>query len=88
MPAAKYWGRCIQLITPTVGQAQKYQKLAEDAGVPLSKFLIAVIEDALTDKAGSPRARHSQGMKEPREENHELREQLRIQSLLVSEFEK
>jgi len=87
MPAAKYRGRSIQLITPTLGQAQKYQKLADDAGVPLSKFLISVIEDALIDKATIPKAKLSQGMKELREENHELRERLRIQSLLVSKFE-
>jgi len=87
MPAAKYRGRCIQLITPTLGQAQKYQKLADEAGVPLSKFLISVIEDALVDKATIPRTKLSQGMKELREENHELREQLRIQSLLVNKFE-
>ena len=87
MPSAKYRERCIQLITPTAAQAKKYHNLAEKAGVPLSKFLLSVIEDALVDKTKDPRAKLSQGMKELREENHNLREQLRIQSLLVSKFE-
>jgi len=87
MPSPRYKGRRVELICPSVGQLKKYQELAEKAGVPLSKFLLNVIEQGL-DERKDPRAKLGESMRDLKEENHELREQLRIQSLLAEKFEK
>jgi hypothetical protein len=87
MPGPQYRGKIIQLICPSLQQAKKYQVMAEKAGVPLSKFLLSVIEDGLAEKTAIPRARLSQESKELLEENHELREELRVANLLVSKYE-
>jgi hypothetical protein len=50
MPDPRYKGRCIQLIAPTTAQVRKYEDLAEKAGIPLSKYLLSIIEDALAEK--------------------------------------
>jgi hypothetical protein len=84
MPDPRYKGRCIQLITPNIKQAEKYQKLAEKAGVPCSKYLLSIIEHALAEnKSATPKAKLSEGMKELREENHKLREDLRLMTLMA-----
>jgi len=75
------------LICPSLKQAKKYQVMAEKAGLPLSKFLLSVIEDGLAEKMAIPRARLSQESKELLEENHKLREKLRVANLLVSKHE-
>ena len=43
MPPIQYKGRVIQLIAPTAADVERYQKLAENAGAPLSKYLLAVL---------------------------------------------
>jgi hypothetical protein len=88
MPGPQYRGRTIQLVCPSLQQAKKYQIMAERAGVPLSKFLLSVIEDGLAEKMSIPRARLSQESKELLEENQKLREELRVANLLVSKYEK
>jgi len=88
MPGPQYKGRCLQLICPSPQQAKKYQVLAEKAGVPLSKFLLSVIEDALAEKQSIQVPRLSQESKELLEENHKLREELRVMNLLVSKYQR
>ncbi len=83
MPDPKYKGRCIQLITPTTTQAKKYESLAEKAGVPLSKYLLSIIEDALAEK---PKPRTSD--RALREEVLKLREDNHLLRLLVEKNEK
>jgi hypothetical protein len=46
MPPIQYKGRVIQLIAPTAADVERYQKLAENAGAPISKYLLSVIEAA------------------------------------------
>jgi hypothetical protein len=89
MPGPQYRGRIIQFVCPSLQQAKKYQGLAEKAGAPLSKFLLAVIEAALAEKAATaPRVRLSQDSRELLEENHKLRDEIRVMNLLVSKYER
>jgi len=43
MPPIQYKGRVTQLIAPTAADVERYQKLAENAGAPISKYLLAVL---------------------------------------------
>jgi hypothetical protein len=61
--------------------------MAEKAGVPLSKFLLSVIEDGLAEKQSIQVPRLSKESKELIEENHKLREELRIQNLLIQKYQ-
>jgi hypothetical protein len=88
MPDPKYKGRCIQLVTPSLDQAKRYEKLAEKAGTPLSKYLLSIIEEALADRSESPHAKISESMRAIAEENRKLKEDNRILSLLVEKYEK
>ena len=84
MPSPKYKGRRVELICPSAGQLKRYQELAEKAGTPLSKYLLNAIEKGLDERGFSE---ISQGIRDLKQENHELREQLRTQSLLAKKFE-
>lgn len=85
MPDPRYKGRVIQLVTQSTSQTRKYEKLADKAGVPLSKYLLSVIENALDEK---PKTRISDSMRAMAEKNRTLEEENRILTLLVEKYEK
>jgi hypothetical protein len=88
MPGPQYRGRIIQLVCPSLQHAKKYQALAEKAGAPLSKFLLSVIEDGLAEKILIPKPRFSQDSRELLEENHKLRDEIRLMNLLQEKYER
>jgi hypothetical protein len=84
MPDKRYKGRCIQIIARSLHQKAKLEELAEKAGSPLSKFLLNLIEEALVDK---PRSME-EPWKDHGEEINQLKEDLKVKSMLLERYEK
>jgi len=84
MPDKRYKGRCIQLIARSNFQKTKLEDLAEKAGSPLSKFLLNLIEEAISEGSRLPAVEEDQDFSE---EISQLKEELKIKSMLLQRYE-
>jgi len=80
--------RYIWLYCHSVKDKKRYQELANEAGIPLSKFLLGIIDDALATKEDSEnRVAIVKELDSLKEENNKLRDDLRMRGILIERLE-
>jgi predicted nuclease with TOPRIM domain len=80
--------RYVYLYLPTVEDKKRWQSLADEAGVPLSKFVIEVVESSLTDQSDfKPRGELVKEIGKLRTENKELRDDLKQKKIVLEKYE-
>ena len=80
--------RYIWLYCHSVEDKKRYQELANEAGIPLSKFLLGIIDDALATKEDSEnRVAIVKELDSLKEENNKLRDDLRMRGILIERLE-
>jgi hypothetical protein len=80
--------RYVYLYLPTVADKQRWQTLADDAGIPLSKFIIQVVENALTEESDfKPRGDLVKEIGKLKSENKELRDDLKQKKIVLEKYE-
>ena len=80
--------RYVYLYLPTVEDKERWQSLADGAGVPLSKFIIEVVENALAEESDfKPRGELVKEIGKLRIENKELRDDLNQKKIVLEKYE-
>ncbi|VVB67565.1 Uncharacterised protein [uncultured archaeon] len=80
--------RYVYLYLPTAEDKQRWQSLADEAGVPLSKFIIEVVENALVEESDfKPRGELVKEIGKLRAENKELRDDLKQKKIVLEKYE-
>jgi len=80
--------RYVYLYLPSAEDKARWDKLAKDAGLPLSKFVIAVFENALAEESDfKPRGELVKEIGKLRSENKELREDIRQKKIVMEKYE-
>ncbi len=80
--------RYVYLYLPSQADKARWDKLAEDAKTPLSKFIIEIVENALSeDTALKPRGELMKEISSITQENKELRDELRLKNVVIDRYE-
>ena len=80
--------RYVYLYLPTVEDKKRWQSLADEAGVPLSKFVIEVVESSLAEQSDfKPRGELVKEIGKLRTENKELRDDLKQKKIVLEKYE-
>jgi chorismate mutase len=80
--------RYVYLYLPTVEDKQRWQSLADEAGIPLSKFIIQVVENALVEESDfKPRGELMKEIGKLRSENKDLRDDLNQKKIVLEKYE-
>ena len=80
--------RYVYLYLPTVEDKQRWQNLADEAGVPLSKFIIEVVESKLADESDfKPRGELVLEIGKLRGECRDLRDDLKQKKIVLEKYE-
>src|SRR5512137_1748180 len=80
--------RYVYLYLPTAEDKQRWQSLADEAGIPLSKFIIQVVEDALVEESDfKPRGEMVKEIGKLRSENKEIRDDLNQKKIVLEKYE-
>jgi len=80
--------RYIYLYCSSPEQKKKFQELATNAGAPLSKFLLNVIEEAISQETRvGPRERVSENTRALEDELQKLREESKTSEILLRRYE-
>ena len=81
--------RYVYLYLPTAEDKQRWQGLADEAGVPLSKFIIEVVESALVEESDfKPRGELVKEIGKLRAENKDLQDDLKQKKIVLEKYEK
>jgi hypothetical protein len=79
--------RYVYVYLPSAKDKRRWEKLAEDAGVPLSKFVIEAVEDSLAESEFRPRAEMTREMGKLRSDNKQLRDELKLKNIVLEKYE-
>jgi predicted DNA-binding protein len=80
--------RYVYLYLPSAEDKARWEKLAEEAGVPLSKFVIEVFESTLSEQSDfKPRGELVKEIGKLRSENKELRDDLNQKKIVLEKYE-
>lgn len=80
--------RYVYLYLPSAVDKARWEKLAEAAGVPLSKFVIEVFESAISEESEfKPRGELVKEIGTLRLENKELRDDLKQKKIVLEKYE-
>lgn len=80
--------RYVYLYLPTTEDKQRWLSLADEAGVPLSKFVIEVVENSLAEESDlKPRGELVKEIGKLRAENKELRDDLNQKKIVLEKYE-
>jgi predicted DNA-binding protein len=80
--------RYVYLYLPSAGDKARWDSLAKEAGVPLSKFVIEVVESALAENSDfKPRGELVKEIGKLRGENKELRDDLKQKKIVLEKYE-
>lgn len=80
--------RYVYLYLPSAEDKARWDKLAKDAGVPLSKFVIEVFESALAENSDfKPRGELVKEIGKLRSENKELRDDVKQKKIVLEKYE-
>jgi len=80
--------RYVYLYLPSQADKARWEKLAEDAKTPLSKFIIEIVESALSEDAVlKPRGELMKEISGLAQENKELRDELRLKNVVIDRYE-
>jgi hypothetical protein len=80
--------RYVYVYLPTAEDKQRWQSLADEAGVPLSRFVIELVENALVEESDfKPRGELVKEIGKLRAENRELRDDLKQKKIVLEKYE-
>ena len=80
--------RYVYLYLPSAEDKARWAKLAEDAGAPLSKFIIEVVESSLSEETDfKPRGELVKEIGKLRSENKLLRDDLNQKKIVIEKYE-
>jgi len=80
--------RYVYLYLPSADDKARWDRLAKEAGVPLSKFVIEVVESALAENTDfKPRGELVKEIGKLRTENKELRDDLKQKKIVLEKYE-
>ena len=80
--------RYVYLYLPSAEDKHRWQNLADEAGIPLSKFIIQVVEDALVEESDfKPRGELMKEIGKLRSENKDLRDDLNQKKIVLEKYE-
>ena len=80
--------RYVYLYLPSAEDKARWQKLADEAGVPLSKFVIEVVENTLSEESDfKPRGELVKEIGKLRSENKLLRDDVNQKKIVLEKYE-
>ena len=80
--------RYVYLYLPSAEDKARWQKLADEAGVPLSKFVIEVVENTLAEESDfKPRGELVKEIGKLRSENKLLRDDVNQKKIVLEKYE-
>ncbi|NYT02965.1 MAG: hypothetical protein GKC10_09470, partial [Methanosarcinales archaeon] len=80
--------RYVYVYLPSAEDKQRWQTLADEAGVPLSKFVIAVVESTLAENTEfKPRGEMVKETGQLRSENKALKDELKLKNIVLDKYE-
>ena len=80
--------RYVYLYLPSAEDKLRWGKLATEAGVPLTKFVIEIVENALMEESEfKPRAEMVKEMGDLRDEVRTLRNDLKLKNIVIDKYE-
>lgn len=80
--------RYVYLYLPSAADKARWEALAEEASVPLSKFIIEVVESSLAEESDfKPRGQLVQEVGKLRSENKTLRDDLEQKKIVLEKYE-
>jgi hypothetical protein len=87
MSRPEYYDRHIDVYTPTASDKRRWGKLAEDAGIQLSKWIYETVELHLDEEQPNSRLDVIGELAQLREDKNKLRDELKLKSLLIEKYE-
>lgn len=80
--------RYVYLYLPSKADKERWEKLAEEASTPLSKFIIELVENTLSEDTDfKPRGELMKELSVLRQDNKELRDELRLKNVVIDRYE-
>ena len=79
--------RYVYVYLPSAEEKRRWEKLATDAGVPLSQFVIQAVEDSLAESEFRPRAEMTKEIGKLRSESKQLRDELKLKNIVLEKYE-
>jgi len=80
--------RYVYLYLPSAEEKARWDDLAKKAGVPLTKFVIEIVENALADDAEfKPRGELTKEISALRKEVKDLRDELKLKNIVLDKYE-
>lgn len=80
--------RYVYLYLPSAEEKAKWEKLANEAGVPLTKFVIEIVQDALSeDVEVRPRGELTKEITTLRKELKGVRDELKLKTIVLDKYE-
>lgn len=80
--------RYVYLYLPSAEDKKRWEKLASEAGVPLTKFVIEIVENALLEESEfKPRAEMVKELGSLRDEVRKLQDDLRLKNIVIDKYE-
>jgi hypothetical protein len=79
--------RYIYVYMPSLEDKKRWEKLAQEAKVPLSKFVIEMVEDSLAESEFKPRAEMTKELGKLRSNNKQLRDELKLKNIVLEKYE-
>jgi predicted DNA-binding protein len=80
--------RYVYVYLPSAEDKKRWDDLASEAGLPLSKFVIEIVENALAEESDiKPRAELVKQLGSMKDEIRDLREELKLKSIVLEKYE-
>jgi hypothetical protein len=80
--------RYVYLYLPSAEDKERWGKLAAEVGVPLTKFVIEIVENALLEESEfKPRAEMIKELGSLRDEVRKLRDDLKLKNIVIDKYE-
>lgn len=80
--------RYVYVYLPTAEDKKRWQNFADKAGVPLTKFVIELVENALTEESDfKPRGELVKEIGKLRAENKELKDDLKQKKIVLEKYD-
>jgi hypothetical protein len=79
--------RYCNIYFPSKEDKNRWEGVAEEKGVPLSRFVYETVEASLAGETGTPRYEMVKELAQLREENRKQREELKLKTLVLEKYE-
>lgn len=79
--------RYCNIYFPSKEYKRRWEKVAEEKGVPLSRFVYETVEASLSEETVTPRYEMVKELEQLREENRKPREELKLKTLVLEKYE-